>query len=150
MDADPAYREVQRFRQWWIWTLLGSIALLVLVLGPVSVVGLALVGTIAAVVYSIRLTTEVRNDGIYIKMWPLHQTFRRISWSEIERYEVKTYNPIREFGGWGIRWAPGEMAYNVSGNRGVWIQCKNGRTILIGSQRAEDFIRAIDEKYTNY
>ncbi|SIR97219.1 hypothetical protein SAMN05421858_4866 [Haladaptatus litoreus] len=147
MDTDPAYREVQRFRQWWIWTLLTSIALLMLVLGPVSVIGLALVGAIAAFVYSIRLTTEVRNDGIYVKMWPLHQSFRRVSWSEIERYEAKTYDPIREFGGWGIRWTPGKIAYNVSGNRGVWIQRTNGRDILIGTQHVEKFVTAIDEVY---
>ncbi|WP_245800274.1 DUF6141 family protein [Haladaptatus litoreus] len=118
-----------------------------LVLGPVSVIGLALVGAIAAFVYSIRLTTEVRNDGIYVKMWPLHQSFRRVSWSEIERYEAKTYDPIREFGGWGIRWTPGKIAYNVSGNRGVWIQRTNGRDILIGTQHVEKFVTAIDEVY---
>ena len=115
--------------------------------GASLIIGLALVGAIAAFVYSIRLTTEVRNDGIYVKMWPLHQTFRWISWSEIERYEAKTYHPIREFGGWGIRWAPGKIAYNVSGNRGVWIQRTNGRDILIGSQHVEEFVTAIDEVY---
>jgi hypothetical protein len=149
MNTDPVYREVQRFHQWWIWILLVSIALLMLVLGPVSVVGLALVGCVAAFMYSLRLTTEVRNDGIYVKMWPLHQTVRRISWSDVEAYEPRRYKPLREFGGWGIRLAPGKIAYSVSGNQGVWIQRTNGRDILVGSQHVEDFIRAIDESYVN-
>ena len=145
MSTDPAYREVQRFRPWWLWALLGGIALLMLVLGPLSIVGLAILGGVAAFLYSLRLETEVRADGIYIKMWPLHQSFRRITWSEIERYELRTYKPLREFGGWGIRWVPGGIAYNVRGNRGVWMERTNDRSVLVGTQYGEDFIRAIDE-----
>ena len=99
MERDPLFREVQRFRQPWIWVLLGGIALLMLVLGPIAWGGLAIVVVIAGLVYSIRLQTEVRADGVYLKMWPLHRSFRQISWSEIERYESKQYGPLREFGG---------------------------------------------------
>ncbi|MFC7029281.1 hypothetical protein ACFQJ5_19330 [Halomicroarcula sp. GCM10025324] len=116
-----------------------------LLLGPISWGGLAVVGAVAGLVYSLRLHTEVRADGIYLKMWPLHWSFRRILWSEIERYEATQYKPLREFGGWGIRWAPGKVAYNVSGNRGVWIERTNGRDVLVGSQHPEEFVGAIDE-----
>ena len=145
METDTAFREVQRFRQRWLWSLLGGVSLLLLVLGPISWGGLIVIGAIAALLYSLRLQTEVRADGIYLKMWPLHWSFRRITWSEIERYEPRQYSPLREFGGWGIRWAPGKLAYNVSGNRGVWIERANGRAVLIGSQRPESFVRAIEE-----
>lgn len=145
MERDPLFREVQRFRQPWIWVLLGGIALLMLVLGPILWGGLAIVVGVAGLIYSLRLQTEVRTDGIYFRMWPLHWSFRRISWSEIERYESEQYSPLREFGGWGIRWAPGKLAYNVSGNLGVWIERKNRRAILIGSQHVKEFISAIDE-----
>jgi hypothetical protein len=116
-----------------------------IVLGPISWGGLVVVGTIAAFLYSLRLRTEVRADGIYFKMWPLHRSFRRISWSDIKQYESKQYRPLREFGGWGIRWTPGKVAYNVSGNRGVWIEQTNGRAVLIGSQHPDEFAKAIDE-----
>jgi hypothetical protein len=100
---------------------------------------------VAVFLYSLRLETEVRADGIYLKMWPLHRSFRRISWSEVKRYEPRQYNPLREFGGWGIRWVPGKVAYNVSGNQGIWIERTNERSVLIGSQRVEEFVTAIDE-----
>jgi hypothetical protein len=145
MEKAPLFREVQRFRQPWIWALLGGIALLMLVLGPISWGGLLVVGAVAGFVYSLRLKTEVRADGIYIKMWPIHRSFRRIPWSEIEHYEVKQYRPLREFGGWGIRWAPGKLAYNVRGNRGVWIERTNERSVLVGSQYPEEFAEAVDE-----
>jgi hypothetical protein len=145
MEREPVFREVQRFRQPWVWGLLGGIALLMLVLGPVLWGGLLVVGAVAGFVYSLRLQTEVRADGIYLKLWPLHRSFRRISWSEVERYESIQYRPLRDFGGWGIRWAPGKIAYNVSGNRGVWFERTEGRSVLVGSQRPEELVSAIDE-----
>jgi hypothetical protein len=145
MEKGPLFHEVQRFRQPWIWALLGGVALLMLVLGPISWGGLVIVGAVAGLVYSLRLKTEVRADGIYLKMWPLHRSFRRIPWSEIKQYEAKQYRPLREFGGWGIRWTPGKIAYNVRGNRGVWIERMNERGVLVGSQHPEEFIEAIDE-----
>ncbi|MFB6201819.1 MAG: hypothetical protein ABEI98_07395 [Halorhabdus sp.] len=145
MSSTPVYREVQQFRQRWLWALLGAIALLVLAFGPVSWPGLVVVGAVAAFLYSLRLETEVRSDGIYLRMRPLHRSFRRIAWAEIDRYESRTYSPLREFGGWGIRWAPGKLAYNVSGNQGVWIERTNRRDVLVGSQRVEEFATAIDE-----
>ena len=145
MEKAPLFHEVQRFRQPWIWALLGGVALLMLVLGPISWGGLVIVGAVAGLVYSLRLKTEVRADGIYLKMWPLHRSFRRIPWSEIKQYEAKQYRPLREFGGWGIRWTPGKIAYNVRGNRGVWIERMNERGVLVGSQHPEEFIEAIDE-----
>lgn len=149
MKTDPVYREVQRFRQRWLWVLLAGSAFFILVLGPVSWIGLITIGAVAALIYSLRLETEVRENGIYIKMWPLHRSFRQVSWSEIERYKSRQYNPIREFGGWGIRWDPGKIAYNVSGDRGLWIERPNGRAILIGSQDVEEFAKAVDAVYTN-
>ena len=145
MEREPHFREVQRFHQPYIWALLGAISLLMIVLGPISWGGLVVIGAVATHLYSLRLQTEVRADGIYLKMWPLHRSFRRISWSEIERYESTQYSPLRELGGWGIRWTPGKLAYNVSGNRGIWIVRTNGRVVLVGSQRPEEFARAIDE-----
>jgi hypothetical protein len=91
MDHGPQFQEVQRFRQPWIWALLGGIGLLMLVLEPISWGGVAIVVVISGLIYSLRLQTEVRDDGIYLKMWPLHRSFRRIAWSEIERYESKQY-----------------------------------------------------------
>jgi len=149
MGRKPTYREVQQFRQRWIWALLGASVLFVLVLGPFSWIGLAIVGVVAVFLYALRLETEVRADGIYLKMWPLHRSFRRIPWTEIERYEPRRYAPLREFGGWGIRWAPGSIAYNVSGNQGIWIERVNDRSVLVGSQRVEEFVTAIDDVSTS-
>ena len=63
------------------------------------------------------------------------------------RWEARTYRPLLEYGGWGIRYAPfGKgWAYNVHGSQGVQLELTNGKRILIGSQRAEELARAIGE-----
>lgn len=90
----------------------------------------------------VKLITEVREDVLSIRfflLWPA----REIPWSEIARAEAVTYRPIRDYGGWGVRWGMAGMAYNVSGNRGVSIQLRSGANLLAGSQRAEELAQAI-------
>jgi hypothetical protein len=35
------------------------------------------------------------------------------------------------------------MAYNVSGNRGVEVELTDGRTVMVGSQRADELAGAL-------
>ena len=160
------FREVQPFRQPWIWVIVVALASLIwyalvqqLLLGhPVGENPMPdLVLVIFWLVFGIcfpalfvfgRLVTEVRNDGIYIRYIPFHRSFRRIGFEELKRYEVRTYRPLAEYGGWGIRYGlRGQgRAYNVSGNRGVQIEMSSGKRLLIGSQRPEDVVRAIQAK----
>ena len=88
----------------------------------------------------------MRHDGLYIKFFPIHLSYRKIRWEEIKNYQARTYNPIREFGGWGIRWSWSlkRKAYNVSGNRGVQLELSNGKQVLVGSQRPEELAQAIE------
>jgi len=99
-----------------------------------------------ALLFFSQLVTEVRDDGIYIRFSPFHRTFRRIAFMEVKQCEARTYHPIREYGGWGIRVRCKEKVYNVSGDRGVQIELLNGYRLLIGSQRAEELLRAIQTK----
>ena len=140
MTRDVPFRESQR----WLWTLLAGTLLFTLALGPASFLGAGVVAAVAALLYAARLTTEVRADGVYVKFFPFHLSFRRFGWEEIERYEATTYSPLGEFGGWGIRWRPGAIAYNVGGDEGVRFERASGRSVLVGSRRPEEMVRAID------
>ena len=55
------------------------------------------------------------------------------------------YHPILDYGGWGIRWALKGKAYNISGNNGVRLDFYDGKHLLIGSQRSEEFAASIEE-----
>jgi len=150
----PIYREVQQFRQVWIWVIVFVLAGLVwyatvkqLLLhrpfGNRPMPDIPLV--IFWFIFGIGL--PALDDGIYIRFFPFHCTFRRIAFTEMKQCKVRTYRPIREYGGWGIRYGCKGKAYNVSGNRGVQIELLNGNRVLIGSQRAEELWRAIQAKY---
>lgn len=160
----PIYREVQKFRQVWIWAIVFAIAGLqwyaaveqLLLNRPFgdrpmpdisTIIFLLIFGIgLPALLFFSQLVTEVRDDGIYIRFSPFHGAFRRIAFTKVKQCEVRTYSPIREYGGWGIRVRCKGKAYNVSGNRGVQIELLNGRRLLIGSQRAEELLRAIQTK----
>jgi hypothetical protein len=89
-----------------------------------------------------KLVTEVREDGLFIWfvwLWPQ----RTIPWEQIRSVGPRTYRPIRDFGGWGVRWAARGIVYHARGNRGVRLVLESGERVLIGSQHPDDLARAI-------
>ena len=96
-------------------------------------------------IYMAKLVIEVRRDYIFIQFVPF--TSRKIGFDEIKHVKARTYNPIREYGGWGIRWGFGKKrAYNISGNQGVGLTLNNGENILIGSQNPDELARIISRR----
>ena len=81
------------------------------------------------------------DEAVCIQYRPL--TRRTIPIAEVTHFEARTYSPLREYGGWGIRGMGSSRAYNVSGNRGVELTLMDGRKVMIGSQRADELARAI-------
>ncbi|MCA9669053.1 MAG: hypothetical protein KC503_25835 [Myxococcales bacterium] len=148
----PFFLEVQKFRQGWIWALLIFVALsqvgVVAALGG-KLVAVSVGSSIIAIgmlvwFYWMKLVVEVDASGIIIRFRGLF-TNRRITFDQIAAFGARTYRPILEYGGWGIRGFSSNRAYNVSGNRGVQLVLDNGDRVLIGSQRADDLARAISE-----
>jgi len=97
------------------------------------------------VFFSTKLITEIRQDGIYLKFYPFHRKFKFFSFDEIDSFKEREYRPIREYGGWGIRYGFGGMAYNVYGNKGIQLVMKNKKKILIGSQKSYEFYKIIQK-----
>lgn len=164
---DTEFIEVQQFRQPWIWILLLAITLGITVMyvhgiytqlylgypwgdRPMSdtalimsaTLSLVLTGGIALLFYKLRLITTVDREGVLIRFYPF--TRKHIAFDNINACEARTYRPIKEYGGWGIRFSRKGRAYNVSGNRGVQLQLTEGRPVLIGSQNAERLAEVIN------
>lgn len=158
---EPIFREEQYFNQWWLWLFIAIavlsvwfIAWMQLLVGkplgdkPMSDFGVILLwigmGLLFPLLFStMHLVTEVRADGLYVRFVPFHFKRLRFDWEDIVEAKAVTYSPLKEFGGWGIRYGRAGKAYNVSGNRGVWLRFRNGSRLLIGSQRAEELEQAI-------
>jgi hypothetical protein len=96
---------------------------------------------LVAILLFLELHVTVGDAGVHIRMFPFAN--RTIASAQIARWEARTYRPIREYGGWGVRFGPRGRAYNVSGKSGVELTLDNGKRVLIGSQRSDDLAAAI-------
>jgi len=155
------FLEQQRFRQFWIYLVIAIPVVVTwwgfleqIILGrswgdrPVPNWVVILVWLVFGLgfpwfFWSLRMTTRVDASGIEVRWWPVRAGVT-LAYTEVERHEVILYRAIREFGGWGIRWGGNNRrAYNVSGSQGVEFFLSDGRSIVIGSERAEEFDIAI-------
>jgi hypothetical protein len=103
-----------------------------------GVIGVAL----PALFVTMRLVTEVGRDGVRVRFVPFKT--RVVALAEVKSFRVREYRPIREFGGWGIRWRPGwGWAYNTRGNRGLEIDLADGSHLMVGSQDPERLAAAL-------
>jgi hypothetical protein len=110
------------------------------------VVGIGVPIAIAALFLFLKLETYVSRDGIDVRFFPFHIRFKRFRPEDLSEYYARRYRPIWEYGGWGIRYSfRYGKAYNVSGNRGVQLVFKNGKKLLIGTQKPEQLEAAIRE-----
>jgi hypothetical protein len=159
MSTLPRFREEQRFHQPWLWLLILGLAALQwwgfiqqIVLGQpwgtnpapdwMMVLLWLLIGIGMPLFFLyLRLIVVVTDEAIDIQFRPL--TRRSIPVTDVTHVEARTYAPLREYGGWGIRGIGGKRAYNVSGKRGVELTLVDGRKVMIGSQRAGELAEAI-------
>ena len=102
-------------------------------------------GGLPLFMYSIGLDTEVRDCGVCIRFRPFHQEWVVFGFDSIRKAEASTYSPLRDYGGWGIRYGRKGKAYNVSGDKGVLLMLTDGKNVLIGSKNHEVLCSAITE-----
>jgi hypothetical protein len=157
---DIRFHEEQRFKQWWIWLLILGMAAFAwwgfiqqIILGqpygsnpgPDWMIWLVLVLVgigFPALFATMRLIVTVGEDQITIRYKPF--TTRRIGFEEIESCEARTYKPIKEYAGWGIKgWSVERMSYSVSGKEGVELSLRDGKRVMIGSQKTGQLAEAI-------
>ncbi|MHC4148062.1 MAG: DUF6141 family protein [Planctomycetota bacterium] len=156
------FREVQRFSQWLRVGIAVSMAFAVVLDGfslyekliparqimPIVMLtfcGIVLPIAIAILFAMLKMETEVRAEGLYVRFFPLHIRYKKFGPEDVSEYYSRVYRPILEYGGWGIRCGfKGGRAYNVSGNKGVQLILQNGKRLLIGSQKPDELVEAIN------
>jgi hypothetical protein len=97
---------------------------------------------VASLISLSHLDVDVTDRGVSIAfryLWPT----RRIGFAEIIGLEVRRYNPLLEYGGWGVRLGPKGWGYMTSGNEGVQLRLRKGIPVLIGSARPRELEAAI-------
>jgi len=160
---DDIFREEQRFSLWLRWLVYLSMGLSVVISvfalrkefsGQSSpetweiflavIFGIGVPIAVTALFLLLKLETEVRPDGLYVRYVPFHIHSKRFGPEDLSEYYARQYKPIREYGGWGIRCSlRNGKAYNVSGNKSVQLVLSSGKKLLIGSQKADELAAAI-------
>ena len=147
--------ETQRFRSVWVYLIIALLGGLVawgivqqVILGvpfgnnPAPDWFLLVMGLLPlALVWLFRrtiLSTKIDQTGIHYRFAPFLNKWKVKNWKEIQKAEIVTYKPLRDYGGWGIRYGLKGKAYNVAGNQGLSIQLKNGKKLLLGTQKADE------------
>ncbi|CAM1366048.1 conserved hypothetical protein [Tenacibaculum sediminilitoris] len=156
------FKEEQRFTQSWLLILL-TISIVV----PVTLIikeymkenstmdtvefVLTLLGIILSItfIYFFKLTTRIDEIGIHYQFFPFHLSMRKIAWIEIKKIHVRKYDPIGEYGGWGLKggflWNKRKgIAINISGNIGIQLELKNSKKLLIGTKKEQEAKRVLE------
>lgn len=163
------YKEEQRFTQFWIWLIMAFIGGLwiwqvvqQIFMGipfgnnpapdiVVILMGIFPLGGILLFRY-LTLKTIIDDEGVHYRFSPFQKKGKVIKLADILRYEVKEYSPIKDYGGWGIRWGLGKngTAYNVSGNKGVLFEMKNNKRFMLGTQHPDSIGSAMEKLMKQY
>ena len=141
-----SFTETQRFSQRWRW-LLAVLTLLVLgFLGialfkdpswPALLILAVVLLPLLAGLWLMRLEVRVDAAGIHYRYLPLLWRWRHWPWADFQKVFPRTYSPLGEYGGWGIKGLPGELAYNVWGPAGLQLVFRSGNRLLLGTQQPE-------------
>ena len=112
------------------------------------VITTSLVLLMAAYTFFVNMKTVVDCNGIHIRMWlfPFYTYSKSFFWDDISEAYIRKYNPILEYGGWGLRGG----AYNMSGNVGLQlILTYKGKTlkeqVLIGTNKPDELSEVLQK-----
>ena len=152
------FKENQRFSQWWLWLLL-----MVVISNLVreflngtaeekdALFFSALTLTLTSVLFGVmKLETTIDSEGIAVRFFPFQLKKKHFNWDQLECCFIRTYKPVIEYGGWGIRktFSGKGTAYNVKGKVGLQLVFQNGDRLLIVTQKAPElqaFLKNINQ-----
>lgn len=152
------FEEKQRFTQWWLYASLVPVMVLVGVMlwkegaawyewWPMLVM-LSVTGLLQLVT----LRTVITTDSVTIYFFPLLLKPKMFRWADIAQAYVRRYNPLGEYGGWGIKgWGSKYgKAYNVKGDKGLQLVLHDGKKILIGTQCTQELEQVLQQYFKQY
>lgn len=165
------FREEQGFTQLWLHALLAISFIVPLVLITNEVIDKgwkntdARTGFIVVVlsvvltygfILSLKLRTRIDDMGIEYRFVPFHFSNKHIGWNELKQAYVRKYDPISEYGGWGMKggklWNKSKgVSYTTRGDMGIQLVLKNGKKILLGTQKieqAKQVLQTYNHKFT--
>lgn len=152
------FEEKQRFNQWWLYAIFVMVLAVITIAiyrntdgltsfhNPLLILGLLAATLPIGLVLWMQLETRIDREGIKVNYLPFRSSEKFFPWKEMEQCYVRKYNPLIEYGGWGIRGRGLKKAYNASGNLGIQIVTRDKKNFLIGTRHPGD-ARAVIKNY---
>lgn len=140
------YEEKQTFKWsqplFWGITLMTLLPLLIFYKKEDGLLALAIVGVVLLLTgllfFSMKQTIRIDEEGVHFKQRPLINNFKSYPWSTIQNWELLKISPIKDFGGWGIRYTGSKTGYIMEGDFGLeLIIGKKKKIVLSVKNRAE-------------
>ena len=157
------FNEEQKMNQWWLIGLLIAVDLTILsiflpgiyqqlILGEpwgdkpmsdltlivVSALSFSVLGAVTVMLFTAKLETKIDGKSIRYKYFPFIRSWKSVNFDELNDFYVRKYSPISEYGGWGYRYRGRKNSgLNTKGNMGLQLIFKNGKKLLIGTQKAD-------------
>ena len=97
---------------------------------------------------TIKLVTEVLPNELSVAMRGLWRSYR-ISLAAVQSVHAVTFDPVTDWGGYGVRSTARGKAFIANGNKGVELALKKGGVVLVGSQRPDELARALEQQLAN-
>jgi hypothetical protein len=94
---------------------------------------------------TIRLETRFSPEEFSYRFYPFQIRYRVIPKSDIARIEVRSYDPLDEYGGWGIRYGKTGWAFTIKGNDSIDVVLHNRKELLIGTGKAKEIQKILRE-----
>jgi hypothetical protein len=169
------FKENQKFTQIWLWAVLivSTVpAVGVLTYGfakqllldepwgdtPMSDSGLALTTVLVWVICGgvlwlfagSELQLEIKDKAIYYRFPLFSPRQKRVGLDSLESWEVRRFG-FFEYGGYGVRHAPKKRTgFIVNGHIGLELKLKDGKTVMIGTQKPEEVKSAMQKEWERF
>jgi len=143
---DLLFKEEQQFSRWWILLFLTGLPIVAIAsysTGDYRPVWFTLpfFAIVTFLFVMIRLRTRITKREVEFQFYPFVK--RKYAWRDIEKAEVLDYGFV---GGWGIRIGTKYgTVYNVAGKKGLQLILKNGKKIVIGTQKSAELGRWLEQ-----
>lgn len=154
MIRQPQYSEKSGFPSWIFWSI-ASIPLTIYLYEKISHpedsepfdwFGLVILAIVGLFIFAIKLHVTINTEGITYKYPPFHIKPKQLPWANIESAELMKINPLKEFGGWGLRYGKLGTAYTTRGRYILHIKQKTGKSINLTIAQPMNFIAAVTQQ----
>lgn len=120
-----------------------------------GIIGLVLAtlvtGGVILLLYFSKLYVTIDQHALYYRYPPFVNIEKKITKEDVDEMYVRKYRPIWEYGGYGYRFRfRSGRALSVAGNVGLQLVKKNGKRVLIGTQKPELMKQAVRRLKENW